>query len=210
MRIASPITSALLAIGITLCACRPPNPNNHTTMSEEPQLPTAARFVDTPLRNRIKLELETPATEVWALVGQPDRMPEYSAGLESVDATRNAAGHCTEYLCHFKPIEGTTEGIDHRSRMVWYAPLHGWASLDEEPNAFGFERALTLITLVEQNGRTLLTWDMHFTTASAEATRMNTEALEQALNDIANNLILRFEGQIKENLADPTGQRAPH
>jgi hypothetical protein len=47
-----------------------------------------------PLRNRVRIELQAPVAEVWALVGSLERYPEYSAGLERVDVTRGGNGRC--------------------------------------------------------------------------------------------------------------------
>jgi hypothetical protein len=161
--------------------------------------PLASEFVSSPLRNRIKLELNASVNEVWQLVGDPGRMPEYSEGLKSVETKQDENGNCTEYLCHFKPTTEGEPGIDHRVVMKWYEPLKGWASLDEEPNAFGLKESLTLITFESKNDKTILRWDMHF---NADDVEMNRSSLEMALNDISKRLIDRFGGKVIETFVE--------
>ena len=43
-------------------------------------------------------------------------------------------------------------------KLVWYEPNKGWASLDEEPNAFGLQQSLTLITLEARDNKAILNW----------------------------------------------------
>ena len=59
------------------------------------QAPKASDFVKSPLRNRIRLELNARVSAVWAVIGKLERMPEYSSGLEKLDATYGLDGKCT-------------------------------------------------------------------------------------------------------------------
>jgi uncharacterized protein YndB with AHSA1/START domain len=165
-------------------------------------LPKADKFVQSPLRNRIKLELNAPPGQVWELVGNPARMPEYSVGLQSVVTEMDSAGKYNSYTCHFKPTAEAEPGIVHRSNVVWFEPTNGWASLDVEPNAFGLQQSLTLIILEKQGDKTIVTWDQHFTGTSRETIEMNVRSLEQALNDIARNLTVKFGGRVLVNFSD--------
>lgn len=198
-----------LALAISLASCS--NTNNQQTKTESNMkqkdvamtLPTADKFVKSPLRNRIKLELNAPVVDVWAMIGDPGRMPEYSAGLNKVETKKDASGKCTAFICHFKPMEEGGQGIVHKVNMVWYEPNKGWASLDEEPNAFGFQQSLTLITFEAQDNKTILNWDMYFTSENQESLQMNVSSLEQALNkDIAQNLINKFGGKVLESFVE--------
>jgi hypothetical protein len=166
---------------------------------EKTKLPVAGDFVSSPLRNRIILELDAPLKDVWYLVGDPGKMPQYSEGLQSVETKQDEYGNCTEYLCHFKPTAPGEKGIDHRAIVIWYEPLMGWASKDEEPNLFGLTESLTLLTLSDDNDRTTLQWDMHF---YAEDVEMNKDSLEQVLNDISKRLIDRFGGRMIESFVE--------
>ena len=165
--------------------------------------PVASNFVSSPLRNRIKLELNAPVSEVWTIVGDPARMPEYSSGLQKVETERNNMGNCNAYTCYFKPLDEGGQPTIHHSGMVWYLPQHGWASLDEEPNPFGLQESLTLITFDVNDNKTILTWDMHFNSENEEALKMNISSLGQALNDdIAQNLVKRFGGKVLETYVE--------
>ena len=148
-----------------------------------------------PLHNRIVLDLEASPLEIWALVGDLSRFPEYSAGLEAVEATVDRAGTCTEYLCRFKAPEEGGEPILHREVMRWYEPGRGWASVAEEPNAFGSSDSLTLVTVVERDGGTRLTWDQYYEAADVDMLRGE---FDRALTDISQRLIERFGGTLLE------------
>ena len=165
--------------------------------------PTAEKFVTSALRNRIKLELNAPVSAVWAIAGDPGRMPEYSGGLEKVDTKKDSSGNCSAYTCYFKPIEAGGQSIVHHVKMVWYEPNKGWASIDEEPNAFGLQQSLSLQTFEANDNKTILTWSMHFNSENEESLKANVSALEQALNkDIAQNLIKKFGGRIVESYVE--------
>jgi hypothetical protein len=90
------------------------NPSLRTT-----EVPSASDFTAIPLRNRLRLELEAPVSEVWELMGDLSRFPEYSEGLERVDANVDEEGRCTEYTCYFKPVEEDAEGAVSRDVMKW-------------------------------------------------------------------------------------------
>jgi hypothetical protein len=47
------------------------------------------------------MELDAPVSEVWKLMGDLSRFPEYSAGLERVEAKTDENGRCIEYTCYF-------------------------------------------------------------------------------------------------------------
>lgn len=198
-----------IATLVIIISMRCNNSNNQTkkggqmeTKETTVKVPTADKFVTSPLRNRIKLELNAPVSDVWPLVGDPGRMPEYSAGLQKVETQKDASGKFTGFTCYFKPVEEGQQGITHHIKMVWYEQGTGWASLDEEPNAFGLQQSLTILTFESKDNKTIVTWEMNFNAANEESIRLNVSALEQALNDIAQNLIKRFSGRVLENYAD--------
>jgi hypothetical protein len=87
--------------------------------------------------------------------------------------------------------------------MLWHEPNKGWASLDEEPNAFGFQQSLTFITFEQKGNKTILEWTMHFDCENQEMLQMNLSSLKQALNgEIAQRLIDKFGGRILESYVD--------
>src|SRR5215218_1289592 len=96
------------------------------------ELPKAHSIVASPLRNQIKLALNAPVPEVWAVIGDPRRMPEYSEGLQKVDRKNDESGTCTAYTGYFKPVDPGGQPVNHKASMKWYEPNRGWASLDEE------------------------------------------------------------------------------
>ena len=96
--------------------------------SAKREVPSASDFTSSPLRNRIRVELEAPVSEVWELIGDLSRFPEYSVGLERVDAVQDEEGRCVEYTCYFKPLEDGMEGGVSRDVMKWYEPNRGYLS----------------------------------------------------------------------------------
>lgn len=162
-------------------------------------VPVANTLTPSPLRNRIRLELEAPVSEVWALVGDLKRFPEYSLGLDRVEAEVDSGGACTEYVCHFKPQEEGGVSISHREIMRWYEPRRGFASVAEEGNAFGLTNSLTLVTLESSSDATSLQWDQYY---DAHDLDMNRAVFDDALADIGKNLVHRFGGQVLERSID--------
>jgi uncharacterized protein (TIGR02246 family) len=162
------------------------------------QSPAIATLTPAPLRNRIRAELHAPPSEVWALIGDLARFPEYSAGLERVEATIASDGGCTEYVCHFKPPTDGEPGIVELNVMRWYEPGRGYASSGEPGNAFGLSDDLNLVTLQPASGGALLTWDEYFEAQDVDAMRAS---FDQALADTADRLIARFGGRLIERFA---------
>jgi carbon monoxide dehydrogenase subunit G len=161
-------------------------------------LPTVDKFVTSPLRNKLILALNQPISEVWKTIGDPAQMPTYSAGLNKVD-TKTEGEEYTEYTCHFKPMEDGGKETVHTAKMLWRETDKGWASLDNEPNEFGFKQSLTLITMQQKGDKTIVNWAMHYNCDTDEMLQMNRTSLEQALTDIGNQLTAKFGGSILEN-----------
>lgn len=123
--------------------------------------PSPTDLSTAPLRNRIRIELSASPREVWALVGDLERLPEYSAGLERVEATRDSAGRCMEYVCHFRAPGPEAPSIVHREMIRWYEADRGCASMATEPNDFGLQHALSLAMLEPAGRGTVLTWSQY-------------------------------------------------
>lgn len=162
-------------------------------------VPSASSLTSAPLRNRIRVELKAPVSEVWALIGNLGRFPEYSSGLERVVAKKDSSGALTEYVCHFKPREEGGESISHRELIRWYEPNRGYASSGEEGNAFGLTNALNLVTVEPSKGGTILTWDEYY---DAQDLDMSRAEFDQALADIGENLVRRFGGAVVTRYVD--------
>lgn len=198
------ISGAALALTVLGTSCNMGNKQNNSESKMEQKetivlLPTANKFVTSPIRNRLVLELNKPVSEVWATIGNPAKMPTYSAGLAKVELRSTTDGKCTEYTCYFKPIEEGGKETVHTAKMLWYESKKGWASLDNEPNEFGLKQSLTLITMEQQGEKTIVSWSMHFNCDTDKMIAMNKASLEQALFDIGNQLVRKFGGKIVEN-----------
>lgn len=201
------ISGAALALMALSTSCNVSNKQNNSESKMEQKettvlLPAASIFVTSPVRNRLVLELNKPVSEVWAIIGDPAKMPTYSAGLAKVETMLATDGKCTEYTCYFKPMEEGGKETVHTAKMLWYESKKGWASLDNEPNEFGLEQSLTLITMEQQGDKTIVSWSMHFNCNTGKMITMNKTSLEQALFDIGNNLVGKFGGKIVENFVE--------
>jgi hypothetical protein len=152
------------------------------------EVPSASEFTSSPLRNRIRVELAAPVSEVWELMGDLARFPEYSVGLERVEVKQDDDGRCREYTCYFKPLEEGSEGAVSRDVMKWYEPNRGYLSVEVEGG-----NTVAFMTLAPIPRGTLLTYDMHFDAEDLETTKA---AIDRALVDIAENLIARFRGNV--------------
>jgi Polyketide cyclase / dehydrase and lipid transport len=161
-------------------------------------VPSASDFTSSPLRNRIRLQLDAPVPAVWELVGDLSRFPEYSVGLERVEAVQDDEGKCVEYTCYFKPLEDGMQGAISRDVMKWYEPNRGYLSVEVEGDA-GTDGAVALTTLDPIPRGTRLTSDMHFDTEDIDAAKAQ---LDEALGDIAENLIRRFGGTLTERYVE--------
>jgi carbon monoxide dehydrogenase subunit G len=161
--------------------------------------PAASSFTPAPLRNRLRLELEAPVPDVWALVGDLARFPEYSFGLERVEAKLDSLGRCEEYVCHFKPLEDGGERIVTGEVVRWYEPPRGYASSGAGGDAFGLANDLHLVLLEASNGGTLVTWDEYF---DARDLDMKKAHFDEALADTGENLTRRFGGRVVERVVE--------
>jgi len=161
-------------------------------------IPNAATYTQAPLRNRIRVELKTSVSEVWALAGNLSRLPEYSAGLARVDIDKDTHGTFKDYVCHFKPMAEGGESITHRENIRWYEPNRGYASTAEEPNALGMTNTFALMTLETAGGGTFMTYAMYYDAVDLAGMKI---ANDQALVDIGEQLIARFGGRIVERIS---------
>jgi Polyketide cyclase / dehydrase and lipid transport len=165
------------------------------TARESSGVPAASEFTSTPLRNRLRLELDAPVSEVWELLGDLARFPEYSAGLERVDAQVDDDGRCVEYTCYFKPVEEGAEGAVSRDVMEWYEPNRGYVSVEVDGG-----NTVARLTLDPIPAGTRATIDMHFDAEDLPAMRAHMD--EEVFADIAANLIARFGGKVAERYVE--------
>jgi carbon monoxide dehydrogenase subunit G len=155
-------------------------------------VPSAAEFTASPLRNRLVLELEAPVSQVWALLGDLSRFPEYSAGLERVDVELGEDGRCAEYTCHFKPVAAGAAGAVSRDVMKWYEPERGYLSVEVEGDA-GTDGAVAFTTLEPTAAGTRVDYRMHYAGEEIDAMKAH---LHDVFADMAERLIERFGGRV--------------
>lgn len=148
-----------------------------------------------PLRNRVCVQLNATPEEVWALIGDLGRFPEYSAGLDQVHVTNGNNGHPIDYTCQFKPMEPGGESISSREIIQWWQPGIGYASRSAGGDAFGLKNDLNLVTISATADGSVVTWEEYF---DAEDAEMMQAHFAQALADIAENLARTFGGRVIE------------
>jgi hypothetical protein len=156
--------------------------------------PAAATLTSSPLRNRMRVELHVPVAEIWELIGDLARFPEYSAGLDRVEATLDAEGRCTAYVCHFKPLSPGEAPIVSREIIRWWEPLVGYAS-SGDGDAFGLSHDLHRVVIEPSNEGAVVTWEEYF---DAVDLPMMKDHFDDALADASENLIRRFGGSVVE------------
>lgn len=162
-------------------------------------VPKTSSFTTAPLRNRIRVDLIAPVPEVWAVVGELTRFPEYSFGLEKVVARSDSNGAPTEYVCHFKPREEGGVGISERNIIRWFEPNRGYASSGAEANAFGLTNDLHVVSVEPSEEGTILTCDENYDAQDLEMCRTE---FESALANMGENLVRRFGGAIVTRYVD--------
>jgi hypothetical protein len=165
-------------------------------MTTEPQIPSPATLTGAPLRHRLRVELTAPIPDVWALVGSHTRLPEYSAGIESVEVETQGATRAR--VCRFRAPDGGT-GPTLRERIRWEAPNRGYATSADPDNAFGLANSLSLVTIEPAKDGTLLTWQEFYDNADLATARAS---FDDGLADIGARLVARFGGRVLERYID--------
>lgn len=157
---------------------------------------SANKWVTSPLRNSIRVELNAPVNDVWKVVGNPVHLFSSSCGVNSVETKTDDSDKCTEYTICYESENGGKDMVA-RSTMVWYEPNQGWASLDDEPHPMGFKQSLLLVTIEEKDEKTILSWNMHYDIENDEMLQIFIVALDQTLKEeVAQLLIQKFGGRI--------------
>jgi hypothetical protein len=160
--------------------------------------PDAIDLTTAPLRHRLRVALDAPVGEVWALVGDHARLPEYSAGIAHVEVPDDRVR-----VCHFRPQPGAAEGVVLRERIRWQARNFGYAASAEPDNAFGLTNDLSIVTVVATGEGTMFTWVQHYDHGDLPAMRAGFDA---GIADIGERLVARFGGRVVERYVD--GPRA--
>lgn len=189
------MTALLAALACSACAPAA-QPAQETAVTD---IPSPATFTSAPLRNSVRLELNAPVADVWDLVGDPGRMAEYSAGLERVEARRDASGRPEGYTWTFKPMAPGEQAIVSSDRMRYWLPEVGWASSGVAHDAFGLSNDLSTITLAPSAAGTEVTWEVYY---DAEDVATMKGHFDEALADIAANPVERFGGRVVERYVE--------
>jgi hypothetical protein len=163
--------------------------------------PAASTYTRAPLRHRVRVELHASPAEVWSLVGDHRRLPEYSAGIERVDLAIDGRSR----VCHFRASEESA-GIALREGIHWERSNVGYASSAEGGNAFGLTDDLSIVTLAAAPRGTVLTWEQYYDHPDLPAMRANFDA---GFVDIGERLIVRFGGRVVEHYIDGPLHRGP-
>lgn len=151
------------------------------------QTPNPSQYTNAPVRNRLRLELDATLVDVWAIVGDHKRLPEYSAGIEAVDVGGGVR------TCQFRG------GPSLRERVLWESANLGYAVTAEPGNAFGLDHSFSLVTVQPAGKGTALTWEERYDSADLAAARAS---YDEGLADIAAQLVKRFGGRIVERYVD--------
>jgi len=167
--------------------------------TSDPRLPDPKKFTQAPLRNRIRVLLNAPVGEVWALVGDHKRLPEYTAGIERVEVVADPGTGSDIRICHFKPRDGSAVGLSLREVVRWYEPGLGYATTSEPSEDFALKNDLSLVSVFASNNGTVITWDQHF---DADDLPMMRAEFDGALADMAKQLVARFGGGLIERYVD--------
>jgi hypothetical protein len=160
-------------------------------------VPSVTTFTSAPLRHRLRAELQAPVSEVWALVGQHARLPEYSAGISAVELEESRGSRVR--VCHFRAPDGSGNGPALRETIRWEAAGVGHATSAEPGNVFGLSNSLSLVTVEPAGAGTLLTWLEHYDNADLPGARAS---FDDGLADIATRLVARFGGRVVERYVD--------
>jgi hypothetical protein len=167
-------------------------------MKNSASIPNASDLTSAPLRHRLRLELNAAVPEVWGLIGRHVNMPEYSAGIASVEVERAPDGSRFR-VCQFRSTDGSGPGPRLRERIAWEAENVGYATSADSANDFGLENSVELVTLAPAPGGTVVTWDEHYDSADLAAARAS---FHEGLGDIGRRLVDRFGGRIIEQYID--------
>jgi hypothetical protein len=177
---------------------RPTRGDDMSEQSAVRSAPSPSQFTSSPLRNRLRLELDAPVSQVWELIGDLSRFPEYSVGLERVEVELDDGGRCLEYTCYFKPVDEGSRYAVSRDVMKWYEPNRGYLSVEVEGDA-GTEGAVAFTTLDPTPSGTRIDYEMYYDSQDLEAMKA---ALDDVFVDMADRLIARFGGRLVDRYVE--------
>lgn len=160
------------------------------------KFPSTNRWVTSPLRNNIKIELNALVNDVWMAIANPMDIFSNCCGVNHVESIIDDLGNCSEYTTYYES-ENSSENIAARSTMVWYEPNQGWASLDDYPHPMGFEQSLIIITVEKKENKSILNWSMHYDIENNEMLQIFIKELDQSLKkEVSRYFIQKLGGRI--------------
>src|SRR5688500_13702312 len=110
--------------------------------SDNSTIPNPSQFTSAALRHSLRVELNAPLFDVWALVGNHSRLPEFSAGIARVELDEDRSGSRAR-VCHFRAPDGSDTGPALREKILWETPNLGYATSAEPGNAFGLDNSFS-------------------------------------------------------------------
>src|SRR5687768_9495297 len=110
------VTLIATCVTVAGCTAQHATPRSKAIMHTDTSVPSATAFTSAPLRHRLRVELNAPVPEVWTLVGQHVRLPEYSEGIASVEVDE-ARGAGRVRVCHFRSPDGAGTGPTLREQI---------------------------------------------------------------------------------------------
>ena len=158
-------------------------------------IPRAETLTTAPLRHRLSVEFDGQVREVWALVGDHRRLPEYSEGIERVDLAPGREAR----ICHFRRPEGATQGVVLRERIRWEKPAVGYSTSADVPNDFGLINDLSIVTVAPASEGTRFTWEQYYDHPDLPAMLAS---FDEGIVDIGQRLVARFGGRVVERCLD--------
>ena len=157
------------------------------------RLPEPSVYTSAPLRNRMQVSLNASVDQVWALVGDHARLPEYSGGIETVTVAPDGSTR----TCRFRALDDTP-AIDLTERIRWEIPRVGYSASAVEPNPFLLTDDLSVVTVSPTDTGTAFGWAQYFHSAGLDAA---VQSFDQGLADMAERLIAKFGGDLSEHWA---------
>jgi hypothetical protein len=158
-------------------------------------IPAPRTYTTAPLRHRLRVELDAPVSAVWEIVGDHERLPEISSGIERVELTPERDAR----ICVFRPMPDAPNGMRLVENIRWHSPRVGYATSASQPNDFALENDLSLVTVAPRTEGVVVTWEQYYDHPDLPGMRAG---FGQGLEDIGQHLVARFGGRITEQFVD--------
>jgi carbon monoxide dehydrogenase subunit G len=157
------------------------------------KLPEPSVYTSAPMRNSLRVRLDASIDDVWALVGDHARLPEYSAGIETVATS----GDGQSFTCRFRATD-QTPALELTQQIRWEIPGVGYSASTVEPNGFLLTDDLGVVTVKADGAGTVVEWAQYYHSSELAAA---IASFDEGLTDIAQQLVARFGGQVTKQWA---------